>query len=165
MCLSPKQNLLADGFSSTIIEETKTYCSANTSKESQLAYYYFSFTDVEKQKPGNLLRSIIAQLVSGVSEVPMWIQKLYDGYYTSELPLDVLKLALKSVLEVSIETSILIDALDECFSNQGSREQLCKILVEISNWSIPVPGLHILATSRKRQIFKNHCRTSRHWSR
>jgi hypothetical protein len=111
MGVSLKQNFLANGFSSTIIEETKTYCSMNTSKKTQLVYYYFCFTDIEKQKPCNLLRSIIAQLVSGMPDIPELIQKLHDGYYTSEPPLDVLKLTLKSVRSFTIWGHLFIGQL------------------------------------------------------
>ena len=133
-------------FSSTIIDETESYCSMNTTKEIQLAYYYFSFTDSEKQKPINFLRSIIAQLMRGGSQIPTEVQNLYNSYSAGAAPSDALKLALKSLLKTPVESYILIDALDECPSNQGAREELCKLLVEISSWSL---GLHMLATSRR----------------
>jgi hypothetical protein len=93
------------------------------------------------------LRSILAQLVSEVSLIPEEVQKLYDSYGKTQPPLDVLKLAFKSIIQISGKTFLIIDALDECPANDGIREQLCNILVEICKWSIP--DLHILATSRK----------------
>jgi hypothetical protein len=117
------------------------------SKRSLLAYCYFSFSDSEKQKPRNFLRSVIAQLLSTRSQIPDKVQELYDRYRTSDPPLDELKDALKSALNPSVETFIFIDALDECPAINKARKQLCELLVEISKWSIP--DLHILVTSRK----------------
>jgi hypothetical protein len=137
-----------DFLSSTIIDNTKTHCSTNASRNAQVAFYYFSFTDSEKQKPANLLRSIIAQLVRERSQIPEEVQSMYNSYHVGAPPSDVLKSAFRSVLEDSTESFVLIDALDECPSNDGAREQVCKLLVEICSWSLP--GLHILATSRKK---------------
>jgi hypothetical protein len=61
--------------------------------------------------------------------------------------LETLIAALKSVLEASAESFIILDALDECPRTGRSREQLCEILAEISKWSIP--HSHVLVTSRK----------------
>jgi len=137
----------ADFLSSTIIENTKTHCSTNPSRNAQVAFYYFSFTDSEKQKPANLLRSIIAQLLRERHQIPEKVQSLYNSYHGGAPPLDVLKSALRFMLEDSTESFVLIDALDECPSNDGAREQVCELLVEICSWSLP--GLHMLATSRK----------------
>jgi ankyrin repeat domain-containing protein 50 len=61
--------------------------------------------------------------------------------------LETLIVALKSVLEASAESFIILDALDECSRTGRSREQLCEILAEISKWSIP--HSHVLVTGRK----------------
>jgi hypothetical protein len=82
-----------------------------------------------------------------VSPIPEEVQKLYDSYGKTQPPSDVLKSAFRSIIKVSGKTFLIIDALDECPANDGIREQLCNILVEICKWSIP--DLHILATSRK----------------
>lgn len=61
--------------------------------------------------------------------------------------MDALKITLRSVLEQHGDKYIIIDALDECPSQEGKRGQLCALLREISNWDLPF--LHILTTSRR----------------
>ena len=62
-------------------------------------------------------------------------------------PEDELLTAIKSLLDESKQTFIIIDALDECPKNEDEREHLCNILKEIHNWA--TPNLHVLVTSRK----------------
>jgi hypothetical protein len=131
--------------SSTIIEETTTYCTSG-GRTAKLAYYYISFADIEKQRLTNFMRSVIAQLCNQ-SKILEAVEKLHQDHQSSDLPLDGLKIALKYALETIESCFIIVDALDECPANDGSREQICELLVEIYNWRIP--NLHILATSRK----------------
>ena len=51
------------------------------------------------------------------------------------------------MLELSGQTFIIADALDECPSNSTERAELCALLTEFSRWALP--NLHILVTSRK----------------
>lgn len=77
------------------------------------------------------------------------MQKLYQNYHSGQPPLDALKITLRSILEQHGDKYIIIDALDECPSQEGKRGQLCALLREISNWDLPF--LHILTTSRRDQ--------------
>ena len=54
---------------------------------------------------------------------------------------------LRSLLEITGRTYLIIDALDECPRNGGGRMELFAALAEISHWGIP--GLHTIVTSRK----------------
>src|ERR1700761_1310554 len=101
-------------FSSTIIEETISYSSTLPTTFPHVAYYYFTFRDPEKQKRCNILRSVIAQVISSMNTIPKVIQKLYHSYRSGESPLDILQSTLKSILEATGENFIIIDALDEC---------------------------------------------------
>jgi hypothetical protein len=139
-------DFLADQFSSTIIEETKAHCSADLTQSSYLAYYYFSFSDSEKQKPANFLRSIIAQLVSQTLDVPDALRQLRESYRKDEPPLEALMLVFRSVVQASVQFYLILDAIDECPASSGMRDQLCEILVEVGKW--PIPKLQIIATSR-----------------
>jgi hypothetical protein len=139
-------DFLADQFSSTIIEETKAHCSADPTQSSYLAYYYFSFSDSEKQKPANFLRSIIAQLVSQTPDVPDALRKLRESYRKDEPPLEALMLVFRFVVQVSAQFYLILDAIDECPASSGMRDQLCEILVEVGKW--PIPKLQIIVTSR-----------------
>jgi ankyrin repeat domain-containing protein 50 len=112
-----------------------------------LAFFYFSFNDKSKQQTDNLLCSIIAQLAAQSRYFLKDLQKLYENYYPGQPPLDALRIALRLILEQQGDKYIVIDALDECPSREGNRDQLCALLGEISNWDLPL--LHILTTSRR----------------
>jgi hypothetical protein len=111
-----------------------------------VAFFYFSFNDTRKQQADNLLCSIIAQLAAQSPYFSNDMQKLYQSYHSGQPPLDALKITLRSILEQHGDKYIIIDALDECPSQEGKRGQLCALLLEISNWDLP--HVHILTTSR-----------------
>lgn len=75
------------------------------------------------------------------------MQNLYQNYHPGQPPLEVLKTTLRSILGQPGDKYIVIDALDECPSQEGERGQLCALLQEISSWELPL--LHILTTSRR----------------
>jgi hypothetical protein len=54
---------------------------------------------------------------------------------------------LRSVLEMTGQSYILIDALDECPVANNERQELMELLKTIHSFSLP--NVHILATSRK----------------
>lgn len=60
-----------------------------------------------------------------------------------------MKMELQSVLKLSGQTFLVIDALDECpiGDKHKSRTRVLALLTEISGWALP--NLHILVTSRK----------------
>lgn len=72
--------------SSTIIDDTRAYCSA-VDNTAQLAYYYFSLTNSEKQLQANFLRSIIAQFCDQPEYLDV-VDKLYEAYGSSEPPIE-----------------------------------------------------------------------------
>jgi hypothetical protein len=55
--------------------------------------------------------------------------------------------AIKSLLDGSRQTFIIIDALDECPNTGDERRDLCNILEKFHSWA--QPNLHLLVTSRK----------------
>jgi hypothetical protein len=112
-----------------------------------VAFFYFSFNDTRKQQTENLLCSIIAQLTAQSRYFSKDMQKLYENYHFGQPPLGALKITLRSILEQHGDKYIIIDALDECPSQEGKRGQLCAMLREISKWDLPL--LHILTTSRR----------------
>lgn len=60
-----------------------------------------------------------------------------------------MKVELQSVLKLSGQTFLVIDALDECpiSDENDSRNKVLALLTELSEWALP--NLHILVTSRK----------------
>lgn len=76
------------------------------------------------------------------------VEALYNRYQPGHPPVDALKTTLRSALELQQgKVFLLVDALDECPSDGGMRQELCATLAEFSSWGLS--NLHILATSRR----------------
>lgn len=56
-------------------------------------------------------------------------------------------MTLRSVVDESENSFLIIDALDECVDKNGTRREILTFLTELSDWNLP--QLHILVTSRK----------------
>lgn len=136
--------LLSAG-SSSIIEETLAYCS--TRENHHVAYFYISFNDGEKQRPENILRSLVSQLLWELSSLPDTLLDLYKRHKHKQPTIEVLLLALRFVMDMPGQTYIFIDALDECPARTGEREELLNALQSVKGYGIPT--LHILLTSRR----------------
>lgn len=130
--------------SSEIIEQTTEYC--KTRDHYQLAYFFFSFRDTEKQKASNLSRSILAQLLEQIDHIPTTIQAFYEQYQHG-VPSE--RGAMNSIRDLitKSQTYIIVDALDECPNTKDERVELCNILKTMHSWNCE--RLHILVTSRK----------------
>lgn len=137
--------------SSTIIEETVSFCSPLDSH--YVACYYFTFSDSARQKTTTLLRSLLLQLLRQQLSVPVPVSDLY-ARYEHDVPseLELLE-ALKSVIVATSQTYIIIDALDECLAKGGEREKLVALLEALENFDLP--NLHILITSRMEPDLRN----------
>ena len=128
---------------STLIEYVKSIC-ANESTN-RYAYFYFDFSDAQKQTVSNMLRSIIAQL--SVPDLPGKVDGLYkqcsNGIQRPSQE-DLIK-TLVSLLTESHQTYLILDALDEC----SERKQLLTSLRTI----IQTTSVHanVLVTSREEQ--------------
>ncbi|KAI9881492.1 MAG: hypothetical protein M1830_000055 [Pleopsidium flavum] len=131
--------------SSTIIEDLVAYTSAATGIG--LAYFYFDFSDVERQSVRSLISSLISQLSGQSPVLPNCVEALYDKY--EDCGQQPRERDLKAALEVLIESFphvyLVLDALDEC----SEREELMQSLDELLSKSMD--GLHLLTTSRKEQ--------------
>ena len=126
-----------------------TYCTASGNV---LAYWYFDFNDIAKQKIDNFLNSLIRQLSAAAVEFPAEVTDLAREFMGSGRFPGTRRLAscLDSVIKsFDQEVFIVIDALDECpeKTDFARRRDLLDqvrdiLLVEHRN-------LHLLATSRK----------------
>jgi hypothetical protein len=133
-----------NGISSTIIEHMKQYCQK---PDLALIYFYFDFSDPEKQKASNFLSSLVGQLCSKVVDIPEQLKKLHkrcgDGQQRPAVR------ELNSILSLMTrefeDIFIVIDALDECPKN-GDRGDVLKLISEFKSW--PSSNLHLLITSR-----------------
>lgn len=110
-----------------------------------VAYFYFDFNDLEKQRSDRMMRSLITQLSAQSAKFLTELESLYSSCQNGERQPDVQRLGtvLKDIIERSGKTYIIIDALDEC----SNRHELIDILEEIQSWELP--QLHMLLTSRR----------------
>jgi hypothetical protein len=131
--------------SSSIIKETVAYCSLRDTH--YLAFFYFSFSDLERQRTDTFMRSILRQLLLQRSIVPNTVVEIYERYQHSTPPVNVWNELLQSVAQAHGHTYIIVDALDECPAYFGERARLLGALEALKSYQIP--NLHVLATSRK----------------
>jgi hypothetical protein len=118
-----------------------------------IAYFYFDFNDKEKQKPENLLSSLLAQLAQRASKsnrrVPRALKDLYTGSKDAadgKKPpptYDGMYSTLVSLVSEFNQVYICLDALDECTDRKRLLDLIKRILKESLTY------LNILATSRK----------------
>jgi len=136
--------------SSSIIEDVRGIYATGSAL---LAYYYFDFRDVGKQDCRGLLSSLLPQLCIQSHRGYDFLSTLYATHNIgSRQPSvnDLIK-SLKNVLTFSGQQTVyvILDALDECPSSQGTpspREEvlgLLEVLVDLK-----LPHLRICVTSR-----------------
>ncbi|MCJ1243623.1 hypothetical protein MMC30_000820, partial [Trapelia coarctata] len=135
--------------STTVIENIRNHCEARKNQAS--AYFYFTFTDMEKRKHQNMIRSVITQLCSQCLDIPTAVRNLFDKCEDGmRQPTEVeLMKVLQCLIDEFNETYIVLDALDEC----DRRQELCICLQEIVGWRSE--RLHVFITSRPEEDIRN----------
>ncbi|KAI9772157.1 MAG: hypothetical protein M1839_002528, partial [Geoglossum umbratile] len=123
------------GAGKTIITSivVKTLCSRFQGDISiGIAYLYCNFRRQQKQKPEDLLASLLKQLVQGRPSVPENVKGLYGRHKDKRTrpSLEEISIALHAVITDYSKAFIIIDALDECQVSDGGRRRL---LLEIFN--------------------------------
>ncbi|KAF8492428.1 hypothetical protein F5888DRAFT_1949837 [Russula emetica] len=118
-----------------------------------MAYFYFDFRDVDKQKLQNLLPSLLAQLSARSDPCHQILSQLYCTYDRGERkPSDrAMVECLEEMLSLEAQgpTFIILDALDECpitSSIPSPREEVLELVDELVN--LHLPNVHICVTSR-----------------
>ncbi|KAL5085108.1 hypothetical protein Trisim1_010896 [Trichoderma cf. simile WF8] len=115
---------------------------------SVLAYFYFSFSDVQKQKVDGMLSSLIRQISAHRPYIPQSVQSLGEYKNNGGRPdTETLIEALIASIQGFSAVYIITDALDECPTLNGERKRLLNSLCDILN-AAP-DSLHMLCTSRK----------------
>ena len=124
----------------------------NTGKAS-VAYFYFDFRDVDKQKLHNLLPSLLIQLSARSDLCCDILSQVYSSHDRGvQKPSDRAMIeCLKEMLTVEAQgpTYIIMDALDECPTTStipSPREEVLEFVDEIVG--LHLPNVHICATSR-----------------
>jgi hypothetical protein len=118
-----------------------------------MAYFYFDFRDVDKQRLHNLLPSLLIQLSARSDPCHDILSQLYSAHDCGEKqPNDrAMVECLKKMLTVEVQepTYIIMDALDECpnlSTVPSPREEVLEFVDELV--SLRLSNLHICATSR-----------------
>ncbi|KAL7947581.1 hypothetical protein V8C42DRAFT_363918 [Trichoderma barbatum] len=121
-----------------------------------LAYYYFTFQSKDSQTLRNLKSALLIQILkklylphpenSDVFFIPQAFQDLYDAHFPSRTPpMEDLDSLLIKMIDLSKNTFLVIDALDECDS-QLVRVQVLDFLAKLLKNVETNP--HIIVTSR-----------------
>jgi hypothetical protein len=122
-------------------------------REASLAYFYFDFRDVDKQKLSNVLPSLLIQLSARSDICCDKLSQLYSAHdHGVQKPSDrAMAECLKEMLalEGQAPTYVILDALDECpvtSSIPSPREEVLELVEDIVG--LHLPKVHICVTSR-----------------
>ena len=119
-----------------------------------MAYFYFDFRDIHKQKPHNLLLSLLTQLSARSGPCCEILSRLYSEHDRGEkqpsdrVMVECLKEML-ALLDAQGPTYIILDALDECPKTSTippPREEVLEFVNELVG--LRLPNLHVCVTSR-----------------
>jgi hypothetical protein len=137
-------------FSSSIIQDIIPLRDAG---RASLAYFYFDFRDVDKQKLHNVLPSLLIQLSAWSHCCCDILSELYSANGRgAQKPSDrAMVECLKEMLTLDTQgpTYIIMDGLDECpitSTIPSPREEVVELVEELVG--LHLPNLHICATSR-----------------
>jgi hypothetical protein len=110
-----------------------------------VAYFYFDFNDIEKQRHEKMIRSLITQLSMQSISTPRALESLFSscGNGKRQPVTDALLETLRQMVREFDEAFIILDALDEC----KERQELLEDIEKLAEWK--TEKLHILTTSRK----------------
>ena len=118
-----------------------------------MAYFYFDFRDLDKQKLSNLLPSLLIQLSARSDPCCDILSRLYSSHDRGvQKPSDRAMIeCLKEMLnrEAQGPTYIIMDALDECPATStipSPREEVLEFVEELAG--LGLPHVHICVTSR-----------------
>lgn len=128
--------------SSTIITETFSQCALSSA--AGVAYFFFDFRDSGKQKSGQMIRSLLAQLssqsIESLAEVERLFVSCFDGLHQPDD--EYLSSVLQAAIQAFGSVYIVVDALDEC----SDIDEVMDIISNISRWRLQ--NLHLICTSR-----------------
>lgn len=150
ICLGHLTTLFTAGsgksiLSSSVIKHLQHWCEGNSM--SVLAYFYFSFSDNQKQKVDGMLTSLIKQITAHRPYMPQSVKSLGEYKNSGGRPdTETLIEALIASIQGFSAVYIVIDALDECPMLNDERKRLLNGVGQILK---AADSLHVLCTSRK----------------
>jgi Cdc6-like AAA superfamily ATPase len=103
----------------------------------KLAYVYLNYGRQDEQSLEQLLASLLQQACWRESQLPDTVKSLYNHHKENKTrpSVDELTTALQSVMTSHCRVFILVDALDECQTADGSQSTFLKILTKIQQSS------------------------------
>ncbi|KUJ13873.1 uncharacterized protein LY89DRAFT_753194 [Mollisia scopiformis] len=132
--------------SASIIEHLREAYGPNP--ETALAYFYFSFNDGKKQNVVEALSSIVKQLCCRRPDTPEAVEALRQYKTSGQRPdQKTLEKTLDAVLHGFTHVHIVLDALDECPSDDQARHNLLETIGRVL--ASEPDNLHLLLTSRR----------------
>ncbi|KAK4465531.1 ankyrin repeat-containing domain protein [Cladorrhinum samala] len=122
------------------------YSSVGDSKAIGIAYLYLNFRRQNEQQAGNLIASLLKQLLLNLDPrlpIPETLQRLYDHHVKRKRPpIEEISKALQDTAALYDRVFVAIDALDECEPSQ--RPMFLSAIFDLQESC----GLNIFATSR-----------------
>ena len=111
-----------------------------------IAYLYCNFRRKDEQKIGDLLASLLKQLVEHQPSLPGSVKTLYNYHKDkrTRLSSDEISGVLQSVAAAYSRVFIIVDALDECQISDGCRQRFLSGLFNLQAKC----GVNLFATSR-----------------
>ncbi|KAK1252130.1 hypothetical protein MKX08_003317 [Trichoderma sp. CBMAI-0020] len=135
---------------SSVIKYLRDQYISKSSPSTALAYFYFSFSDLQKQKVDGMLTSLVKQICSQLYKEFLFVQRFREHKRRGERPdTQTLEEMLLTSTSGFSNVYVVIDALDECPLLNDQRENLLKSLGRILG-NAP-NNLHVFLTSRKEQ--------------
>ncbi|KAK1838141.1 pfs domain-containing protein [Colletotrichum chrysophilum] len=138
--------------SSIVVEDLRD----TTPYAKSFLYFYFDFTDTSKQSLEKAIRSLIAQLYCKSQNVQAPLDSLYSSCKSpSRQPsIDMLSTTFEAMVQQIGEVWVVLDALDECQTRTGPRNEGLLHWIETILHS-PQLNIHLLVTSRPEHDIKS----------
>ncbi|EIM87391.1 uncharacterized protein STEHIDRAFT_139093 [Stereum hirsutum FP-91666 SS1] len=138
--------------SSTVIDMLDYVVATKPRGSAALAYHYFDFRDPAKQTCESLILSLIRRLLDHCPDIPDTLRSLHQQCLGQRgFSLIGLKSTLQDMLESFEISYLVIDALDECATDQWSN--VFQFLTDLCEWSL-CSNTHVLLTSRPEHDIK-----------
>jgi hypothetical protein len=134
---------------STAVVDIQEHC--RNSADTACAFFYFSFSDEQKQTDSDLLRSLVSQLGWREPGLSM-LRQAYANPNRSVLGTDDLEKILLASIRSCNKVFLLTDALDECSEEHDIRQG---VLERIEKLTQAASNLKVFATSRELSVVRD----------
>jgi hypothetical protein len=128
---------------SIVVETLQTTYNKN---DIAVCYFYCNFQRQEEQRLENVILSLIKQLAQAANPFPDCLKELYDRHKAkgNRPSLEEATRILHSLARSFTRLFVVVDALDECQTSDGSQRNLITELIELKR----IADANVLATSR-----------------